>query len=223
MYGLKKTLFFLMLELRYKYGQIISKSFSQQGEDLVVDRLLNSKKNGFYVDVGANDPHRFSNTKKFYLKGWRGINIEPNTEKYLKFIKDRPEDINLNFGINSKISKIKFYRFFPDTLSTFSPKQAKQYTREGYKNTGEEIILTLPLSRVLTKYAKNQKIDFMSVDTEGFDEIVLKSNNWKKYSPKIICIESNKSKQSRIRKYLYNLKYGLVYDNGLNSIYRKND
>lgn len=82
-YGPRKFLFFAFLEAkRILLLQFIKKSFSQYGEDLIIDSLLHNKHRGFYVDVGAYDPHRISNTKRFYLKGWKGINIEPDESNF---------------------------------------------------------------------------------------------------------------------------------------------
>ena len=58
----------------FYYGKF---AYSQEGEDLVIDRLLKGKRNGFYVEVGCHHPHRFSNTFFFYKRGWRGVCIDP--------------------------------------------------------------------------------------------------------------------------------------------------
>src|SRR3989344_6416322 len=94
-YGPQKFFYFAYLELmKMFYWQPIRNSYSQNNEDLKIDELLNYPSKGFYVDVGAYDPDRFSNTKRFYLKGWRGINIEPDVYSFNKFLEKRPEDIN---------------------------------------------------------------------------------------------------------------------------------
>ena len=64
-------------------------SYSQEGEDLVLRRYLEGRTSGFYVDVGAHDPKRFSNTHLFYERGWRGINIEPSPAAMKNFMRDR--------------------------------------------------------------------------------------------------------------------------------------
>lgn len=74
---------------------------------------------------------------------------------------------------------LNFYRFEPESLSTFS----KEVT-EGYKKRGFTLLEVIPikvrkLSDVLSRYYKVGSIDFFSIDTEGFDYQVLKSNNWK--------------------------------------------
>ncbi|MCD7914177.1 MAG: hypothetical protein LUG96_02180 [Tannerellaceae bacterium] len=56
-----------------------STSYSQEGEDIVLNFLFENKEGykGFYVDIGTHHPFRFSNTAYFYKQGWQGINIEP--------------------------------------------------------------------------------------------------------------------------------------------------
>src|SRR5438552_17947489 len=96
-YGIKKSINYAVRELYLKYWmQIVRNSYSQGGEDLVMDNFFNGKRKGFYVDVGANDPTRFNNTKRFYKKGWRGINIEPDPKLFEKIKSDRSRDTNLN-------------------------------------------------------------------------------------------------------------------------------
>ena len=172
------------------YLRPIKKSFSQTGEDVLIDKYLNGFK-GIYVDVGANDPHRFSNTKRFYLRGWNGINIEPNPINYQRFRVDRARDTNINCGIGTIKGMMTFYIMFPDTLSTFSKKKRDELVSQGYAYEKKIKIPIVPLSTILDTYCRNKNISFFSIDTEGYDTVVLKSNNWKKYRPRIICIESN--------------------------------
>ena len=80
-------------------------SYSQYQEDLILYILLYDIENGFYIDVGAFDPIKVSVTKAFYLRGWTGINIEPQPDKKDLFDKDRPKDINLPLAIGEKKGK----------------------------------------------------------------------------------------------------------------------
>lgn len=230
-YGFRKSFNYALTELRRKLVmELLRNSYSQQGEDLIIDRLLGFKQSGFYVDIGANDPHRFSNTKRFYKKGWGGINIEPDIANHRKFMNGRKTDINLNIGIGLTNSRLKFYTFIPDTLSTFSEKQAASYLKQGYRLDSTTEIALRPLSEVLSEYCGNRVIDILSIDTEGFDMQVLKSNDWTRFRPTLICIESamhtmngkNTKKEDDHEVFLENIGYERVYDNGLNSIYKFN-
>lgn len=225
-YGWKKFISYAISETRHKlYTQPIKASYSQKGEDLIIDKILGFKRGGFYVDVGAYDPHRFSNTKRFYLKRWNGINIEPNPKNHEKFLKNRKGDINLNLGIANEETTLSFYEFFPGALSTFSKKKKDKYIRVGYKLVKIHQIPVIRLSTVFKKYAENKKIDFLSIDTEGYDLKVLKSNDWFKFRPKVICIESvecgilSSGKSNEQDEFFNSIGYKKYYDNGLNSIY----
>lgn len=228
-YGAKRFLHYTFIDLKRKLCmEYIKGSYSQRGEDLVIDRLSGYKKRGFYVDVGAYDPDRFSNTKRFYLKGWKGINIEPNTSNYKSFLRERERDINLNSGIGNHNTKLNFYQFIPDTLSTFSQKEAGKYQKQGYKLVGTTKVLVRRLKTIFEQYRPHNKIDFVSIDTEGYEIEVLKSNDWTKYKPTLICIESIehavKNKKSRpiknIDNFLIEKGYKKVFDNNQNSIYK---
>ena len=76
---------FLKLKLKNKIDPHSARSYSQEGEDMILRRFLAGQKDGFYVDVGAHHPVRFSNTYYFYKQGWAGINIEPNPDSLAAF------------------------------------------------------------------------------------------------------------------------------------------
>lgn len=163
-------------------------SFSQEGEDIILGKLLEGVENGFFIDIGAHHPIRFSNTYKFYLKGWRGMNIDAMPNSMGLFNKYRKEDINLEIPIAKEKKTMSFYTYNEPALNTFSEELAKE------RGEAKKIyqLETNPLSDILDKYLPSniKKIDFLSIDVEGLDLEVLESNNWDKYKPTIIVIES---------------------------------
>jgi len=167
-------------------------SYSQEGEDLILKRIFEGQKTGFYVDVGAHHPKRFSNTYLFYKMGWRGINIDAMPGSMNAFKEMRPTDINIEFPVSDKEEILTFYIFNEPALNTFSYEQAKK--KDGYKNFKIERKVRLTTRRLdqilIQNLPANSQIDFISIDVEGFDLNVLKSNDWTQYSPKVILIES---------------------------------
>lgn len=211
------TLFyFIFLEIKSFFRRSFENSFSQWGEDIIIDCLLGKKRKGFYVDIGAYDPTRFSNTKRFYLRGWRGINIEPDPIKIKKFYLERSKDKNLNIGVANKNGQLDFFKFSPQTLSTFSKNSMKNYQKQGYRLNEVIKVKVLKLAKVLEKESQDKSIDFFSIDTEGLDLEVLKSNNWKKFKPRVICIEGQGHSPE---KFLTKLGYIKVHTNQTNSIF----
>lgn len=73
----------------------------------MVLEILNYKKDGFYVDIGANDGITFSNTKTMETIGWSGVCVEPDYEMFKKLQQNR-NSINVNAAISNKNGKAKF-------------------------------------------------------------------------------------------------------------------
>ena len=195
------------------------KSYSQEGEDMVLRSFFEGKKGykGYFVDVGAHHPYRFSNTLFFYQKGWKGINIEPTPGAIKTFNTFRSKDINLNIGISNQRDKLTFYCFNEPALNGFSKElsEERNSTSEKYKIIKEVPIETYPLSEVLDKYLPaGQKIDFLTIDVEGLDLMVLKSNNWVKYKPSFILVEDRidftNLTDSEVYRFLQEQGYQLV-------------
>lgn len=170
------------------------RSYSQEGEDMVIRSFYEGLKNykGFYIDVGAHHPYRFSNTKYFYNKGWTGINIEPSPEVMPLFDLFRRRDINLNIGISSSTQYLEYYCFDEPALNGFSKELSEERSNvNSHYNLIKTIsVKTSTLKDVLDEYLPHgQRIDFLNIDAEGFDLIVLQSNNWTLYRPKFVLVE----------------------------------
>ena len=168
------------------------KSYSQEGEDMILKRLFEKQEKGFYVDVGAHHPKRFSNTYYFYKKGWNGINIDAMPNSMKLFNKIRPRDINIEKPISDEKQILTYYAFNEPALNGFSKELSDSRVKEenNYHIIFEKDIETSTLEEVLdTNLPRHQEIDFLSIDVEGLDFMVLKSNDFEKYKPKVILIE----------------------------------
>jgi FkbM family methyltransferase len=194
------------------------KSYAQEGEDLILYRMIYRKiEKGFYVDVGAHHPKRFSNTYFFYKQGWRGINIEPMPGSKRKFDKVRPRDINLEIPINSKEEELTYFIFNDQALNGFSKDLSSLRNQSSdYKIIKTVNMKTRTLSSVLTEYLSvGQKINLLSIDVEGLDFEVLKSNDWRTYKPEFIMVEDKEFNitqpaKSAIYNFLQEMKYQLL-------------
>jgi hypothetical protein len=189
--GLRRSLRKL---LGYKEPEaFLNNSYAQEGEDLILDTIFSRYSGGFYIDVGALHPIRFSNTYRFYKQGWRGINIDAMPGSMKLFNEIRPLDINLEIPVAGEIQTIPFYIFNEPALNTFSKEIAdKKNGKDIYVIDRIVDIETQPLSNILEKYLPlNQKINFLTIDAEGYDFQILQSNNWAKFSPDVVLVESD--------------------------------
>ena len=201
----------LVESLKKKHALI---SYSQQGEDLAIERFFQGKRSGFYVDVGAFDPVIYSNTKLFYDMGWTGINIEANSDKIHRFNTLRPKDINLNVGVSDEAGKLDYFVFNAPALNTFNSANAKRWSEKpGFEILKTHEVEVLPLKDILKLHLnEGQSIDFMTIDVEGWDLKVLASNDWQKFRPKLVLVEEvvkNCLSDSRVFSFLDDISYEL--------------
>ena len=190
------------------------KSYSQEGEDMILRRFFENKSSGFYIDVGAHHPKRFSNTYFFYKKGWQGVNIDAMPNSMKLFNRFRPRDTNIEKPVSAKKQILTYYAFNEPALNGFSKEMSDERNGKGsYYVTFTKDIETVTLEDILDENLKfGQLIDFLSIDVEGLDFDVLKSNNFEKYRPKVILIEILGSRFDEIQnddiyKFLKQLDY----------------
>lgn len=199
--------------------------FSQNREDLILEAFFPNVKKGFYVDIGGFDPDIDSVTKFFYKRGWHGINIEPQPERWQKFELRRPRDINLNLGISDKNGTMTLDIYESGGLSTFSKELQKGYEEQQSSDTHKVQELKVPvktLKSALKDIELPKTIHFMKVDVEGLEYQVLASNDWKRCRPEVICIEANHI----VNDWRYILRdngYEKVFFDGLNDYYCLSD
>lgn len=163
--------------------------YSQYYEDYALSYVFRDQAAGSYVDVGANDPDDNSVTKYFYLRGWRGVNIEPNPDMVARLNAKRPEDVTVGVGISDTPGTLTFYRFPTISgLSTFDRDVALQHKMAHFD---ELPIPVRTLNDVLDHTDKvGRTFTFMNVDVEGFEKHVLSSIDLTKHRPSVVMIEA---------------------------------
>ncbi len=222
--------FFTESKIRIKgyLHKYFGSSFSSCGEDKILSYLFSNKKDpGFYVDVGAFEPVCSSNTYLFYLKGWHGIAIDANEDCLKRFRIYRPRDISIFAAVADCEKEATYYRFGREpSLNSLSPKSVGKHTEKKLKD--RKIIKTRTLASILDEHLpKEIKIDFFSVDVEGVELEVLQSNNWEKYRPSIIIVESftqmvEKDGDSQVNDFLDKQRYELIAKTPNGIIFKEN-
>jgi FkbM family methyltransferase len=167
-------------------------AYSQDGEDMVLRRLIGPQDIGFYVDIGAHDPFRFSNTCYFHRRGWRGLNIDADPGAIDAFRRARPRDINLCVGVSDAPGRMIFHRFNEPALNTFDIELAAERIRMPAYRIIERIEVPVRrLDDILAEHVPpGQVIDMLSIDVEGLDAQVLMSNDWSKIRPRFLLVEA---------------------------------
>jgi len=167
-------------------------SYAQNYEDILLWRAFSNVPNGFYIDIGANDPNTDSVTRIFYEAGWRGINVEPVSHWQDVLARVRPRDINLTCLVGSEESASTFFEVIEDTrLSTTDAEIAEGHVRDfGYHLKQYEVKCTT-LAALCREHITGP-IHFLKIDVEGGEYSVLKGMDFDTFRPMILVIEATK-------------------------------
>lgn len=163
-------------------------SWAQDGEDLYLVDALPDK--GFYVDVGAHHPLRFSVTHALYVRGWRGINIDFTENFESLFSRFRPKDTNVKALIGPH-AEVTYYRFNEEALNTTVRQIAEDYQSAGWSIRDSQTISSQTLSEVLTRENAPREIQLLCIDVEGADLEVLKTIDFLDWQVENVLVEVN--------------------------------
>lgn len=166
---------------------------SQDGEELFLQGLFKEKLNngqmGTYIDVGAYDPYRFSNTFWAYNIGWRGINIDANPDTIELFNNVRKNDINICCGISNTEEELDYYRFNESGVNTFNKERICQViSKMGFKPLDSIKVKTRRLDSIFEEYGISYA-DFIDIDVETMEYEVLNTIDFSKISFGCILVE----------------------------------
>lgn len=193
-------------------------SFSQAFEDCFLWKVFRRKRGGFYVDVGAHDPIRFSNTYLLHrFRGWHGVNIDADPQAIHRFSIARPNDKNVLAAISDEPNKELTMTFYKDgAVNTLDDQMRDRRRRKKTSVVRESTVTTRTLSSILDECVPvGQGIDFFDVDIEGFDLKALRSNNWDRHRPEYIFVELHGFELHHMEKsptlqYLRSVGYEIV-------------
>lgn len=181
-------------------GRFSKTSYSQEGEDMILGRIFGERNSGFYVDVGAHHPIRFSNTYLFYRRGWRGLNVEPNPDAASRFRQIRRRDLTLSMGVAEHPGMLTYFCFDDPALNTFDESLSKRRVEETrYRIERTMQVKVERLDAILAAHLRpGTDIDFLSVDVEGLDLSVLRSNDWSRFRPHCVLAEALETSLERV-------------------------
>jgi len=188
--------------------------YSQYGEEVVIDSFFNKKKNGFCVDVGAANGIRYSNSRYLIEElNWSAVLIEPHPTFFdeLKELYKNTDTVSLlNIAAHSKTGKLPFYVYGRDEhaqVSTLSESFKERVINiHGNKYEDEPTIVNVESLKNILKDLPF--VDFLSIDCEGVDMEVIKSNDWEMYRPDLVCVEQSMPEEE-IVEFMSSVNYKL--------------
>ena len=199
-------------------------AYSQIGQDLDVVKFYNHKKNGYYVEIGANDGITLSNTYLLAIKyNWKGICVEPIPKIFELLCKNRPFAKCCNNAVYIESNKEVIFDIANNNdLLSGKSEHIDCHKKTVDNNKTQIIVTTITLNDLLEKYNAPLFIDYMSLDTEGSELEILKSVDLTKYIFGLIDIEHNfiEPRRSQIRELLCSNGYTYIKENQWDDCYK---
>ena len=201
--------------------------FSQAGQDRLIDRVLDSKTGGVFVDVGGYDGVAGSNTLFFEMfRGWTGILIEPSPTQLekAKSVRKCPclGVAVAGSGTSDKADFMEITKGFTQMsgfLDSYDPKLLTQVRADPRHEEVIHVLSKKPLAAVLNEQ-KLSKIDFLSLDVEGSEASILESFPFADFDIDIITIENN-TQNAAIPELMRDNGYDLIEFVGVDDVFRK--
>lgn len=191
--------------------------YSQLGQDVLVEDffLFNSPHVKRFVDVGAYDGVHLSNSRRLFERGWLGICIEPLLDKFsaLRNLYQTTEVVCLQNAVALHEGSARItVEGTGSALVPSSQAAAGKLTQE------------VQIKRLSTILSENDstKIDFLSIDAEGFDYEVLASLDFTRTRPQLIIVETNSLPEvaDPIRELMATTGYVQWHDNAQDLFFR---
>jgi FkbM family methyltransferase len=199
-------------------------SFTRNREDVLIVRALSEVENGFFVDVGAYHPVTDSNTYALYLRGWRGIAVEPQERFHPLWHDARPGDVVVGSAVGSRSGEVCFYEFADRRQNaTTDHCVAAMHEAEG-RQASCRVIPQVSLTEVLAQHRPSGDIHLLSVDVEGAEAAVLAGLDLSRFRPWVMVIESTvpnrfETNFSAWEPALLECGYRFVYFDAVNRYY----
>lgn len=193
-------------------------STAPKTEDELILKLFGEKRDGYFVDIGAHDGRSYSNSRPLWERGWSGILVEPDPDTFKILCANYPNQDRLTL-INAAICAV-------DGNAQFAKHRDPQ--RTGWHSMCKEWIATWGdgAARVISVKAMRFEslplppaIDFLSVDTEGYDYEIIRLIP-ESIRPRLIICEVDKHLvREHVESEMARRGYEFVWGTYLNSAY----
>jgi FkbM family methyltransferase len=170
-------------------GEMMHLSYAQNMEDYHLDLIFAGQERGCYVDVGAGHPVADNVSFHFYLKGWRGLVVEPQAALAELYAHVRPRDAAVSCLAGSAEGEVDFY--LVDKLHGFSSTVREHAVGAAQFGASYQTMRkrVRPL-HALIDAAGLAAIDFLKIDVEGAEAEVLAGMDFARHRPRLLLIEA---------------------------------
>jgi FkbM family methyltransferase len=198
-------------------------SYAANLEDYHLACAFDGQQTGFYIDVGAGHPVADNVSCWFYLRGWRGVVIEPQPQLIELYPLVRPRDIPVAQLLGRAPGSAEFH--IVERLTGFSTMHA-EHARKASRFGAAFRTATLPVTTLAALCEANsvEQIDFLKIDVEGAEGDVLMGGNFRRWRPRVVIAEAlapvtQVANFAEWERFLLEHGYVFVLFDGLNRFY----
>lgn len=175
------------------YKQVVQKSYSANGEDLLIRSLIRGSQDVWYMDIDAGDPRIHSNTYALYLDGARGVVVDANRALLAEFSRVRPGDRTIWGAITMNrlgSDSVTYWTLDPWELSTTDPGALERALRSGARLVSEDQVPAVDVNELLRAiYPADVAVKLLNVDIEGISFEVLNNIDFAQFSFDYVLVE----------------------------------
>lgn len=205
----------------YGFLKPTARSFSQNGEDLIVrayfDRI--GLRIGTYLDIGCFHPVWISNTHSLHRRGWSGVAIDIDRFKLaaMKFARRGRVECILGAvcGSSEEGATAPVYKFDRglSEIDTLELASAEIHRAEGRGEFRREEVALVDINRLM---ARLPHVDFINIDIEGLDKEVIIALDFERFRPTVVLFEENKAwgASPEVRRKLESAGYERLFVSG---------
>ncbi len=188
------------------------KIYSQSNEACVVMEYFHGEV-GNLLDIGANDGETFSNSRNLLQLGWSGTLIEPSPKAFSKLLElygTGEKTTLLNIAISDATATTTLHESGAHVLggndialvSTVVPAEMNRWKDVEFNNVQVD-------TKRIDDAGLDKRYDFISIDCEGMDWVVLQQLNLTAMGCKCICVEHNSIMDLKLDIIGYCKQFGL--------------
>lgn len=200
----------------------VQNSYSQSGEDLIICRELGERAGGTFLDIGAFHPFQFSNTRRLYELGYKGVFVEPSPSLREAFEKEYGADkevVLLPVCVGTENGTQVFWDSGGDAISTLVKGETQKWV-DAYGSKFTPIQVEVVSVTELLRRCPYKTFDFINIDTEGNVWDIVSQFDFQSLACKVVCLEWNGKEEKNFLQHLTKQGYSEVHRNAENMIFR---
>lgn len=223
--GIREMWLYWYVKRRCRKMNIRRDGYSQYGQDRTVFEVLGGPAAGVFLDIGANDGVTFSNSLLFEQHGWEGICVEPHPQSFAALANNRNCHL-VNACVADQDGTVNFLvvegpaNMLSGIFEFMDERHLRRIDEEIGKVGGSKRLIEIEAisPQTLLKRFHIDRLDYLSIDTEGCELKILKTFDFEKVPARIIGIE-NGARTPELFRYLASIGYRLEKCVGCDELY----